>query len=43
VVTLFLVLSFIPATGILLGQLHINPMSTSVGRTASAREQRLEQ
>ena len=43
VVTLFLVLSFIPATGILLGQLHINPMSTSVGRTASGREQRLEQ
>ena len=42
-VTLFLVLSFVPATGILLAQLHINPTGSSVGQAANARWERLAQ
>jgi hypothetical protein len=41
-VTVFLVLSFIPATGIVLGQLHLNLMGTALGRAARARTVRLE-
>jgi hypothetical protein len=41
--TVFLVLTFIPVTGMVLGQLHINPMGSAVGRAASAKSQRLEQ
>jgi hypothetical protein len=41
--TVFLVLSFIPVTGIVLGQLHINPMGSAVDKAAAAKTQRLEQ
>jgi hypothetical protein len=39
--TVFLVLTFIPATGMVLAQLHINPMGTAVGRASSAQVRRL--
>jgi uncharacterized membrane protein len=42
-VTAFLVLSFLPATGILLAHLHINPTATPVGKLSNARAQKLEQ
>jgi hypothetical protein len=42
-VTAFLVLCFVPATGIVLYRLHINPMGSSVGQAANARMLRLEQ
>ena len=41
--TLFLVLSFLPATEVALGQLGINPMDTAVGRTVNADAMRLAQ
>jgi hypothetical protein len=40
-VTVFLLVSFAPATGIVLGKLHVNPMGTAVGRAADARLMRL--
>jgi uncharacterized membrane protein len=40
--TAFLVLSFIPATGIVLSHLHIDPMSGSAGQASVGREQQLE-
>ena len=41
--TLFVVLTFLPVTGILFSHLHVNPMSSPVDRAANARAQRLEQ
>ncbi|HWF33780.1 MAG TPA: glycosyltransferase family 87 protein [Solirubrobacteraceae bacterium] len=43
VATAFLVLSFLPVTGIVLAQLHINPMGSAVGIASNARAQKLEQ
>jgi len=40
--TVFLVLTFMPVTGTVLGALHLNPMGSSVGRAATARTHRLE-
>jgi hypothetical protein len=39
--TVFLVLAFMPVTGMVLGQLHVNLLGSSVGRASSARTQRL--
>jgi len=41
--TVFLVLSFMPATGTLLAALHLRPMGSAVGQAANARSHRLEQ
>ena len=41
--TLFLALSFMPATEIVLGQLGINPMATQIGRAVNADVLRLAQ
>jgi hypothetical protein len=43
VATAFLVLSFLPATGMLLSRLHVNPTATAVGKAANARAQKLAQ
>ena len=40
-VTVFLLISFAPATGILLAKLHLNPIGSSVGQAANARWERL--
>ena len=42
-VTVFLVLTFLPATGILSGRLHVNPMSSPADRAANAHARQLEQ
>ena len=42
-VTAFLVLAFMPVTGILLGQLHLDPMGGSAGQASSTHAQRLAQ
>jgi hypothetical protein len=43
VATAFLVLTFLPATGIALSRLHIDPMATAVGKASNMRAQRLAQ
>ncbi|HWC86957.1 MAG TPA: glycosyltransferase family 87 protein [Solirubrobacteraceae bacterium] len=43
VATAFLVLTFLPATGMVLAHLHLDPMNTAVGQISNARAQRLEQ
>jgi len=39
----YLVLAFMPATGIVLGQLGLNPMGSAVGQASKARQHVLEQ
>jgi Glycosyltransferase family 87 len=41
VLTVFLVVTFLPLTGTVLSQLNVNPMSSSVGQKSSALEQHL--
>jgi hypothetical protein len=41
--TAFLVLSFAPVTGIILGQLHINPMGGAAGQASKAKQRTLAQ
>jgi hypothetical protein len=42
-VTVFLVLTFLPVTGTVLGRLHVDPMASAVDRAANAHAVRLEQ
>jgi hypothetical protein len=40
--TVYLVLAFMPATGMLLSTLHLNPMGSSVGQASKALQYKLE-
>ena len=39
---LFLVLTFTPETGVIVGKLGINPMGTALGRAAMVKQERLQ-
>jgi hypothetical protein len=41
--TAFLVLTFIPATGMFLAAHHINPMGSPVGKASTALQRKLAQ